>query len=38
MNFVPQKYIVKSHTEICELAAGPTKLKLAVISLQVCDK
>lgn len=38
MNFVPQKYIVKSHTEICESAAGPTKVKLAAISLQVCDK
>lgn len=38
MNYVPQKYIVKSHIEICESAAGPTKVKLVAISLGVCDK
>lgn len=38
MNFVPQKSIVKSHIEICESAAGPTKVKSVAISLGVCDK
>lgn len=38
MNFVPQKYTVKSCIEICESAAGSTKVKLVAISLPDCDK
>lgn len=38
MNFVPQKYTVKSCMEICESAAGSTKVKLVAISLRDCDK
>lgn len=38
MNFVPQKYTVKSHIEICESAVGATQVKSVAISLRVCDK
>lgn len=38
MNFVPQKYIVKSHREICERAAEPTKVKSFAISLRAYNK